>query len=175
MFVALLNTPKFMTPQQYFSNLENPVKKQYDALREFFYYSMKAKDIAQRYGYTESTFYWLIKDFKSQLQNKPNEDFFFKERNLGRKPIFVSDVLKEFIIGLRKQNYSADDIVVMGQAKGHALSYNFVYDLLKQEGFAPLFRRSRKEKEQLGSPIEKAPRSELLKNKEEKFSSVKIV
>ena len=47
-----------------------------------------------------------------------------------------------FIFELRKNNYSADDIVVMGQARGYDIKYNMVYELLRQEGFAPLFRRS---------------------------------
>ena len=44
-----------MNAINYFYNLENPVKKQYDALREFFYYKAKAKDVADRYGYTFRT------------------------------------------------------------------------------------------------------------------------
>src|SRR3972149_4655644 len=160
-----------MTPKEYFSNLSSPVKKQYDALREYFHYGVKAKDVAEKYGYTETAFYWLIKDFKFQLQNALTEELFFRERALGRKPRYVPDEHKDFVVNLRKHNYSADDIVVIGQAKGYDLKYNFVYELLKDEGFAPLFRRTKNEKEQLDNPIEQAPRSEPLVNRAEKFSS----
>ena len=160
-----------MTPKEYFSNLSSPVKKQYDALREYFHYGVKAKDVAKKYGYTETAFYWLIKDFKFQLQNALTEELFFRERALGRKPRYVPDEHKDFVVNLRKHNYSADDIVVIGQAKGYDLKYNFVYELLKDEGFAPLFRRTKNEKEQLDNPIEQAPRSEPLVNRAEKFSS----
>jgi len=163
-----------MKPQKYFSSIENPVKKQYDALREYFYYNMKAKDIAHKYGYTEASFYGLIKDFKVQMQDIVDEDPFFKERNVGRRPKTQNDELREFIIELRKNNYSADDIVVMGQAKGYDIKYNMVYELLRQEGFAPLFRRSIKEKAQLNNPIEEAPRSRALSNIKEEFSSNSI-
>lgn len=131
----------------------------------------KAINVAKRYGYTETTFYWLIKDFKHQLQNSMSEELFFKERLLGRKPRYVPDEHKDFVINLRKHNYSADDIVVFGQARGYDLKYNFVYELLKDEGFAPLFRRTGNEKQQLDNPIEQAPRSEILRNHAEKFSS----
>ncbi len=163
-----------MTPEEYFNNTNCAVKKQYDALREYFHYNLKAKDIGLKYGYTDTSFYALIKEFKMQLQSESNSDYFFKTRDLGRKPKEYSDELVDFIIKLRKHNYSADDIVVMGQAKGFDLKYNFVYDLLKQEGFAPLYRRNKKEKEQLENPIEKAPRSEILSNRYEIFTSNNI-
>jgi len=62
----------------------------------------------------------------------------------------------------------------MGQAKGYDVKYNMVYELLRQEGFAPLYRRSLKEKGQLDNPIEEAPRSEVLTNVIEDFSSNNI-
>jgi len=160
-----------MTPTEYFTSSANPVKKQYDALREYFHYGQKAKDVAQKYGYTETAFYWLIKDFKKQLQKKPQEELFFKQRAMGRKPKDVPGECKEFIINLRKHNYSADDIVVVGQAKGYDFKYNFVYELLKSEGFAPLFRRTKQEKEQLANPIEHAPQSQAVEDRVEKFTS----
>lgn len=163
-----------MMPQDYFSSTENPVKKQYDALREYFHYNRKARDIARKYGYTEASFYALIKDFKNQMQGEFFTDPFFKERSPGRKPKTQPAEIKEFIVELRKNNYSADDIVVMGQAKGYDLKYNMVYELLCQEGFAPLFRRTTREKSQLRNPIEDAPRSRALSNVREEFSSNSI-
>ena len=35
--MALLNIYKYMTPEEYFNQINPPVKKQYDALREFLY------------------------------------------------------------------------------------------------------------------------------------------
>ncbi len=163
-----------MTPQDYFSSTENPVKKQYDSLREYFHYQRKARDIARKYGYTEASFYALIKDFKNQMQGEVVTEPFFKERSPGRKPKTQTEEIKAFIVELRKNNYSADDIVVMGQAKGYDIKYNMVYELLCQEGFAPMFRRTIKEKSHLGNPIEEAPRSRTLSKVKEEFSSNSI-
>ncbi len=163
-----------MAPQDYFSSTENPVKKQYDSLREYFHYHRKARDVARKYGYTEASFYALIKDFKNQMQANADTDPFFKERSPGRKPKTQNKKVREFIIELRKNNYSADDIVVMGQSKGYDIKYNMVYELLCQEGFAPLFRRTIKEKSRLGNPIDEAPRSRTLSNTNEEFSSNSI-
>ncbi len=63
---------------------------------------------------------------------------FFKERSPGRYPKAQSEEVREFIVELRKNNYSADDIVVMGQAKGYDIKYNMVYELLCQEAPWPV-------------------------------------
>ena len=171
--MALLNTYKHMTPEEYF-NLMNPsVKKQYDALREFFHYRQKAETVALKYGYTRQSFYWMVHDFKVRLeQGEPN--LFFQPKTLGRKPKDKSSEIETFIINLRKFNYSCDDIVVIGQSHGYDLRYNYVYNLLKEQGFAPLFRRSKKEKTMLENPLEQAPRSVMIENRIEQFNSGNI-
>jgi len=163
-----------MTPEEYFNRMNPPIKKQYDALRDFFHYRQKAETVASKYGYTVQSFYWMVHDFRSRLEHPCDTDLFFKEKILGRKPIERSNEIESFIIKLRKFNYSCDDIVVMGQSQGYDLRYNYVYNLLKEQGFAPLYRRSKKEKTQLENPLEKAPRSEALENRIEQFSSGNI-
>jgi len=163
-----------MTPQQYFNTMNLPIKKQYDALREYYHYKQKAEVVASRYGYTVKSFYWTIHNFKQQLQNNPDTDLFFRDRALGRKPMARSEEVDSFVIKLRKHNYSCDDIVAMGQAQGYDLNYNFVYHLLKENDFASLYRRSKKEKSQLENPLDKAPRSEVLEERTEQFSSANL-
>jgi hypothetical protein len=169
--MALLITYNIMTPQQYFNKMNLPIKKQYDALREYFHYKQKAEVVASKYGYTVKSFYWTIHNFKQQLQNHPDTDLFFQDKALGRKPMERSPEVDSFIIKLRKHNYSCDDIVAMGQAQGYDLNYNFVYHLLKENDFAALYRRSKKDKSQLENPLDKAPRSEVLEDRTEQFSS----
>lgn len=161
-----------MTPEEYFNNLNSPTKKQYDALREYFHYSAKSETVAEKYGYTLSSFYWLIKDFKRQLNATPDTDFFFQERRLGRKKTEQPEVLRNFVVTLRKQNYSADDIVIIGHAKKYNLNFHTVYQILKDEGFAPLYRRQYQEKMQLTISNIEAPRAEKLSWEEpEEFQS----
>ncbi len=119
--MALINTYDIMTPEEYFDQINLPIKKQYDALRDFFHYRQKAEAVSSKYGYTVKSFYWMVHNFREQLKNNPDTDLFFKEKALGRKPIERSSELESFIIKLRKHNYSCDDIVAMGQSHGYTI------------------------------------------------------
>ena len=159
-----------MTPEEYFNQMIPTVKKQYDALREFFHYGQKAEVVALKYGYTKASFYWMVHEFKTHLEHE-GTDPFFQPRTLGRAPKERSSEIEKFILDLRKFNYSCDDIVIMGQSHGYDLKYNYVYTFLQKQGFAPLYRRSKKEKASLENPLEQAPRSMELENSTEQFNS----
>ena len=151
-----------MTPEEYFSFNKSVSKKRYDALFAFFVHRQPAVHVATSYGYTLTSFYSLVRDFRKHLKYNPQEDFFFKETTLGRKP-GRDDELKELIIDLRKQYYSAEDIVAMVNAMSFDASYGFVYQTLREAGFARLPRRSGLIKKQLEAPLaEKAPVTEKL-------------
>lgn len=163
-----------MTPKDYFNRTSPAVKKQYDALREFFHYGVKAEVVAAKYGYTKQSFYWMVHTFKAQLADDPHDPF-FQPRSLGRSPKVFSSEIEQFIVDLRKSNYSCDDIVIMGQSQGYDLKYNYVYKFLQGQGFAPMYRRSRKEKTTLENPVEKAPRCmELVERTTEQFNTGNI-
>lgn len=160
-----------MKPQDYFLNMEIVNKKRYDALRAFFLEKRAAQEVADTYGYTLSSLYSLIRDFRFHLKRQPSEDIFFKEVILGRKEN-KQEELEDMIIGLRKHNFSAEDIVSIVNAKGYNTSYGYVYKLLNGEGFARLPRRSRSEKKTLELPKIKAPIATSLEITEEKFLSL---
>ena len=159
-----------MTPEEYFSFQHLVNKKRYDALHDFFVNKRSATDVAAACGYTLTSFYSLIRDFRQWLNGNHREDFFFKESVLGRKPDKEDD-LKEMIINLRKMNFSAEDIVSIANSKSYQVSYGFVYNTLRQEGFARLPRRKDTEKKQLELPPIKAPVSDKLEMKTENFHS----
>lgn len=159
-----------MEPYLYFENKETVNKKKYDALRAFYYLKQSAQEVADNYGYSLSAFYSLARDFRKHLREHPHEDMFFKDISFGRKPN-NPDGLNDMIIGLRKQNFSTEEIVGIINAKGYRLSYGYVYKLLNNEGFARLHRRARQEKEKLELPKIKAPVSKTLTIKNEKFHS----
>lgn len=159
-----------MEPQAYFSNLEIVNKKRYDALRAFFFEKHPAQVVADNYGYSLSSFYSLIRDFRLHLKKNSPEDIFFKEIIWGRKEN-KQQGLADMIIGLRKHNFSAEDIVGIINSKGYKVSYGYVYKLLNSEGFARLPRRSRPEKKSLELPKIKAPIAGLLEITDEKFYS----
>lgn len=159
-----------MIPFDFFASNENINKKRYDALRAFFFEKHSAEDVARDYGYSLSSLYSLTRDFRKHLRNNPGEDIFFKETALGRKRNNLPR-LDDMIIDLRKQNFSAEDIVGIVQSKGYKVSYGYVYNLLYTDGFARLPRRSKLEKQNLRLPVIKAPIAASLEMTDEKFHS----
>ena len=159
-----------MTPEEYFDFNQPVTKKRYDALHAFFAGKESAADVAAKFGYTLTSFYSLIRDFREYLRKEHDVDFFFKEPVLGRKPRRDDD-LKEMIISLRKMNFAVEEIVGIANSKSYKVSYGFVYKTLHEEGFARLNRRDGLEKKRLELPPMKAPVTEKLKWKEEKFHS----
>lgn len=159
-----------MEPHTYFAQQDIVNKKKYDALRSFYFEKLTAEEVAKKYGYTISSLYSLTRDFREHLQKRPHEDFFFKDIVVGRKANKSED-LKEMVIGLRKQNFSAEDIVGIVNSKGYKVSYGYVYKLLNNEGFARLPRRGMNEKKKLELPRIKAPVASMLEFTNEKFHS----
>ncbi|MFH1321186.1 MAG: transposase [Bacteroidota bacterium] len=160
-----------MTPFDYFTNGKNVYKRRYDALRAFFYDRRKAEDVAEEFGYTLSAFYSLSRDFGKHLNSSPCDDLFFKEYQRGRKPAGDVDELNDLVIDLRKLNYSTQDIVTIANSKNHPITYGYVYQLLKREGFAKLSRRSKLDKENLTPPKICPPVSKMLEIRVARFTT----
>ena len=159
-----------MTPEEYFKSRVVVSKKRYDALYAFFVNKLPAHEVAEKHGYTTSSLYSLIRDFRQYLKEKPEDDFFFKDVALGRKPSRDND-LKEMIISLRKMNFSTKEIVSIANSKSYRITYRFVYNTLIAEGFARLPRRSAVAKKELVLPKIKAPVATKLELEPEKFYS----
>jgi len=158
-----------MEPFDYFDSREPVIKKKYDALRDFYYHGEDAVTVAEKYGYTLTSFYSLAKDFRRYLDQDPQEDYFFKSRVRGRKHREPMAGIDKLIIDMRKKNYSSQDILQHLQAAGHSVSYQYIYKLLRSEGFAKLPRRSRQEKASLEVPKLKAPMAGEISSQKESF------
>lgn len=159
-----------MDAYTYFASLDILNKKKYDALRAFYFDKRPAEDVAKEFGYSLFSLYSLARDFRKHLKQNPDEDYFFKNTVMGRKAISLEG-LDNMIIGLRKQNFSSEDIVGIVNSNGYKVSYGYVYKLLNKEGFARLPRRSRPEKKKLELPKMSAPVSRMLEISHEKFHS----
>jgi len=159
-----------MTPEEYFDFSTSVNKKRYDALRAFFVDKLSAAEAAEKHGYTTSSFYSVIRDFREHLKENDREDYFFKQAALGRKP-GKDDELEDLIISLRKRNNSVEDIVTILHSRSYDVGYRYVYNILCDEGFARLPRRSKESKKQLELPPIKAPVAEKLDWEAEKFFS----
>jgi transposase len=158
-----------MEPFDYFNSQDLVTKKKYDALRDFYYSKESADAVAQKYGYTRSAFYSLTKDFRRFLSQNPEEDYFFKDKGRGRKHKEPHSGIDQAVIDMRKKNYSTEDILRSLQATGNDVSYQYVYKLLRSEGFAKLPRRNQQEKASLETSRLKAPVSEPVSLTQENF------
>ena len=159
-----------MSPYSFFNNQDIINKRKYDALREFFFLKVAAQEVAIKYGYTLSSFYSLSRDFRKELNKNPSAVFFFKDPIVGRAKKSIPK-LDDMIIDLRKNNYSTLDIVGLANSKGYKVTYGYVYNLLKSEGFAKLHRRSVQEKTELNIPKIIAPKSVELDFTPDRFHS----
>ncbi|MCL2058116.1 MAG: hypothetical protein FWH01_03520 [Oscillospiraceae bacterium] len=126
----------------YFIEPSSAVHKQYLALRSFFADGQTAEQVAKATGYSASTVYSMVRDFKEKLKSD-GEDPFFKESKTGRKPIDHEGEIEEAVINLRKKYFSVPDIQVAMDAMGLNLTIYAIEKILKDAGFARLPRRDK--------------------------------
>jgi hypothetical protein len=125
---------------------KNTTHRQYEALRAFFVEKQPAKEVAERFGYTEGAFRNLCHQFR---QNP--DQCFFVENKRKPPPHQERDDTREIIIELRKQNLSIYDISdALKRDKNLSMSPPAISVILRQEGFARLPRR--KDEERPGGP-----------------------
>jgi transposase len=160
-----------MPPKDYFLQPSSVPQRQYEALRAFFVEGYSASQAAQRFHYSLSAFYSLIRDFKS-TRTLPNQDPFFTTKKAGRIPKDVTGELQGLIISLRKKYLSVPDITSTLEALGYRLSEKYVYNVLTEDGFERLPRRKVQAKQQACSTVKwEAPKADVLHFTPEQFTS----
>lgn len=161
-----------MKPTIFFTNPQNSVQKQYEALRAFYVEKCPGEEVAKRFGYTLSSFYSLARDFKKNLSQDKPALFFFTPKTTGRKPKTEADKINQLIVDLRKKYLSVPDIKAIADAQGqHTISERHVYNVIKNEGFARLPRRNNSIRDKAGSEFKiEAPKSSMLDFMPETFS-----
>jgi hypothetical protein len=160
-----------MTPEIYFATPHTTAQKQYEALRRYFVDGLPAKKVAQEFGYTYRGFTTIVSEFRKQLKTLDDQDPFFYEKPKGRKPSEQIDNMKETIISMRKKHFSIGDIKVVLDSKGEAISEKAIYNILKEEGFSRLPRRSLSQKQALEQPKIQAAKSKMIDFEDEEFKS----
>ena len=160
-----------MIIDDFFLNPTEPCHKQYEAMRMFFVDNKTAAQVAKYFGYTESTVYTLVRNFRAK-QKQSKENHFFLRKAAGRKIRPETNQAKTVIIALRKKYFSVQDIKGILDAQQISISERQINNILKQEGFARLPRRSRLVKNQIMTTAKiNAQQSDLLKNKSDSFYS----
>jgi hypothetical protein len=117
---------------------EEPLHRQYEALRAFFVDGAPSHEVARRFGYTPGAFRVLCHEFRHDPEKRSS---FFQRLKHGPQRAPVRDRVRELAVALRKKNLSVYDIQHELAAVGHAISINALSLLMHEEGFERLPRR----------------------------------
>jgi hypothetical protein len=148
--------------KDFFLKPNNAAHRQYEALRAFYVDRRSTKEVAETFGYSENYFNKLRSLFRQRLLSE-NPPTFFAGQKYGPESKEIEASVKEQIIALRKQNYSILEIQAALDAKGQRVNLMRIDQVLKDDGFARLPRRTRKEKEARAVPQKlEMPRAEPL-------------
>lgn len=123
---------------QFFLAPENPLHRQYEALRAYFVEHAPGPEVARRFAYSPGAFRVLAYQFRHDPAKRAG---FFQSPKHGPQSPPVRDRVRTRAVALRKQNLSIYDIQRELAAAGHPVSTNALAVLLREEGFARLPRR----------------------------------
>ena len=128
--------------KDFFLYPDDPMQKRYEALRASFVNGLTAAEVAKKYGYSVHTINALRRDFKAGSLPP-----FFNPLTKGPKQRRPSTLkAKDRIIELRKQNYSIEEIEEVLLRERYDITAKTIHQVLKDEGFARLFRRTHAER-----------------------------
>jgi hypothetical protein len=139
-----------MDPLSFFLQPSLPAHKQYEALRAFYVDHLSLEEICQQFHYSPAYFIKLRRQFLQQIQTE-TPPFFLEHKPGPTQPRTASNVTEQ-VVALRKQNLSIPDIRMALQARGQTLCLDTIDQILKREGFAPLPRRTRQERQHAQLP-----------------------
>ena len=139
-----------MNIKNYFKHPKKRQQVYYEALRMHFFEETPLEKVALRMGLSYS--YLKKIKYESQKLIESGIDPFFTDIKYGPKIRHKGEPLKEKILQLRKNNLSIIDIKAILEAQGHKISLDAINNLLKDEGFVKLSRRTRLEKSELLVP-----------------------
>ena len=136
---------RFLTPQ-------NPVQRQYEALRAHCVDGLSLPDAAARFGYSPGSFRNLLALFR-QAPDRP----FFLSNPPGPKPSGSrpqGQLRDARILDLRRRRLSVSDIHARLRREGLPASEKTILKLLRAHGFGNLPRRSPAQLQQALRPLE---------------------
>ncbi|MEM9216723.1 MAG: transposase [Cyanobacteria bacterium P01_F01_bin.150] len=156
----------------FFTHPQSSRQKQYEALRAFYVGNQSASVVAQRFGYTVSSFYSLTRTFRQHLEREEAQHYYFVTESSGAKPKFSGTNTEQLIIELRKKSLSVADIKSILDALGHSISQRSISRILAQAGFERLPRRTKQERQTTANMSGlSAPITTMLRYAPDSFSS----
>lgn len=160
-----------MDAKSYFLNPTEPRHRHYEALRAIYAGDLSRDEAARQFGLAPSYLKKLNAEFQQALGR--GEAYFFAPPPKGppKGPRCTDDVV-ERIVALRKKNHSVPDIQAILTAQELPLALTTIDRILKDEGFAPLPKRTREERAAAQVPARiQAPESEPFVWREETFTT----
>jgi hypothetical protein len=131
------DSPDDLTQEvRFFLEPSSPAQRQYEALRAYFLGKASTEEVSRRFSYTPGSFRVLCHHFRRE---KPD---FFREFKRGPRSQPKKGAVRELVVGMRKQNLSIYDIESALKTKGTPLSCTAIWEILREEGFSRLPRRS---------------------------------
>jgi len=141
-----------MNERDFFLRPQNTSHRRYEALRACILDGLTSKEAAERFGVSVHTVNVWRREFKAGRMSD-----FFAEKEMGRPPLPTTDAARNEIVRLRKQNLSIYEISGQLERKGIGLTAKTVAQILTDEGFARLPRRTAGERTMyLSGAIEQA-------------------
>ena len=117
------------------------IQKKYEALRASYVDNLSDEEVAKKFGFT----YFSFKSMKRDMKQAVDTDFFIHSKPKGKS--INRTKAEEHVINLRKRNFSVEEIKEKLQ-KDYELniSTTTINDILDEEGFTKLFRRTGRER-----------------------------
>src|SRR5271157_4240386 len=129
-------TAFFLSPQE-------PLHRQYEALRAFYVEDLLSAEAAHLFGYSPGSFRVLCHQFRHDPEKR---SAFFRQPPRGAPPAPARDPVRELVVAMRKRNLSVYDIQRDLAEAGRRISINALTVLLREAGFARLPRRRDEER-----------------------------
>lgn len=146
------------TLSDFFINPSHQTHRKYEALRALCVENKCAREVANKFGYSVHTVNAFKKDFSQLFKQKClAPELFFSIRLSGRPIDNKKSDAKDKIIQMRKNNFSILDIQTALHADGYDLTHDYIYRVLKGDGFTRLPKRTLKEKQTITTKAIAAP------------------
>jgi hypothetical protein len=156
----------------FFSKPKNTEHRRYEALRAFFIGELSANEAAKKFGFSKAYFKKIRYLYSTMIKNGNYP--FFNQKKKGPKNRSTNEKIVEQIVELRKKNHSVGDIKTILDSLKNPLALATINNILKDQGFAPLPRRTRKERYAITIPEKlKAPVCQPLELEDEEFNTEK--
>jgi hypothetical protein len=133
----------------FFLSPDQPLQRQYEALRAFFVEELPSAEAAQLFSYSPGAFRVLVHQFRHDPEKR---SAFFRPIQRGPRSAPARDRVRQSAVALRKRNLSVYDIQRELAQAGHRISINALTVLLREEGFARLPRRRDEERPAILKP-----------------------